>query len=125
MKTFVLALVVLILLTGIVILSAHSMVATTDGMLALLDQLPSVVIGSEADFQHTLNRLHETWEPHRWMFRCFVGHNEADRIDDGLSELRVRYVCGDRAGYMSARRALIAHLEQIRLSEQFRVDSLF
>ena len=125
MKTFVLALIVLVLLLGIVILSACSMAKTADGLLALLDQLPSAVTGSEAEFQHLLNRLHETWEPHRWLFRCFVGHNEADCIDDGLGELRTRYVCGDRAGYMSARRALMSHLAQIRLSEQFRVESLF
>ena len=57
MKTFVLALVVLILLTGIVTLSACSMVKTTNEMLALLDQLPSAVAGSETEFQRLFKSL--------------------------------------------------------------------
>lgn len=125
MKAFVWALLVLILIVGIVIFSACTMGNTTEEMLELLEKFPATVIDSGEDFHDLFSELHETWQSRRWLFRCFVGHSEADLVDDGMGELRVRYVSGDLAGYLSARRTLIARLDQIKRSEEFHLDSLF
>ncbi len=129
MKTFITALCVLVIISVGVTMSAMHISTACDELEELAEALPGStndgVPNNYAEFNDTLAQFNQIWQEHRKIMRFTVGHSETEIIDDALDDMIVRYTYGDDAGYMSARRKLIASIERICETEKCSADGIF
>ena len=125
MKAFIVALCVLFLITAFVAVCALSLTDGCDRLVTLAYGFPEVLSRDGRDFSFAYNSFVQFWDEQRGTVRLFVGHTEADTVDDALDDMRSRAQTGDIAGYNSARVKLISSIERIRMSEKLAADALF
>ena len=125
MRAFIVALCVFFLITGFVAICAISLTDGCDRLVTLAYGFPEDVSENGRDFSLAYDSFTDFWAQERGTVRLFVGHTEADAVDDALDDLKSRADTGDGAGYLSARAKLISSIERIRMSEQFTADALF
>ena len=125
MKAFIVALCVFFLIMGFVVFCAITLTDGCDRLVSLAVGFPEVLSENGRDFSHAYNSFTDFWDEERGSVRFFVGHTEADAVDDALDDMKSRADTGDSAGYLSARSKLISSIERIRMSEQLKADALF
>ena len=128
MRTFFLALAVLLLIVFLLIFAGRYLIKRTAELTKAILNLPPLTddissIEKEALYR-SLEDFTRIWNSTRKTVHFLVGHDEADRIDETLSELRTRYVTHDTAGYMSAREKLLRSISRLAESEAFSFDTI-
>lgn len=124
MKAFLTALTVFFLITGFVVFCALSLTSGCDMLVSAAESLPEKV-GTGREFENAYLKISRDWYELRGPVRYFVGHTDADAVEDALADMKSRNDTNDQAGYSSARQKLISSLIRIRATESFTADSLF
>ncbi|MBQ7922398.1 MAG: DUF4363 family protein [Clostridia bacterium] len=130
MKILILAIAILVLVTGVVIWESRYVTVTAASLIRTAEQMPSPSV-SDTDhasqdfdtFQRAYTEFRKTWDDTVRILCLFVGHTETERIEAALEETGVRYLSDDIPGYRSARNKLIAELQKLRDLEKFSFDS--
>ncbi|MBE6569435.1 MAG: DUF4363 family protein [Ruminococcaceae bacterium] len=130
MKILLLAIAILVLVTGMVIWESLFVADTTASLLHAVEQMPDNIPTAEdlsgknfVSFHHAYDTFCKIWRNTRWILNLFVGNAGTERIEGYLEETGVRYLAGDIPGYLSARKKLIAELEKLRDLEKLSFDS--
>lgn len=123
MKTFIISLIVLTLITLFVIISSVYLVSADDKLIAASYKLPMFI--NDDGFTEAYENVAVEWKSVRAPMRYIAGNVESDLIDDALGDIFSYYRAHDLAGYLAARERLISTLERIKTAETFSCDSLF
>lgn len=123
MKTFIISIAVLALITVFVIISSVCLVSASGDMLMSAKALPESIY--DESFNDVYRRINEKWQSTRAPMRYIAGNCESDMIEDALGDVISYYRAGDLGGYLAARNKLISNLERIKSAETFSCDSLF
>ena len=130
MKILLLAIVILILTTGIVLWESIFVSNLTTTLIGIVEQMPSHLTltpeSSSQDFaifQHAYLEFQKNWNTSKHWLYLFVGHTETDRIEFAFQEAGVRYLTKDTSGYLCAIKKLIAELEKLRDLEKLSFGS--
>ncbi len=123
MKTFIVSLIVLTLITLFVIISSVCLVSADEQLIAAAYKLPTFI--SDDGFIEPYEAVAAQWNTVRAPMRYIAGNVESDLIDDALGDIFSYYRAHDLAGYLAARERLISTLERIKTAETFSCDSLF
>ena len=124
MKAFIVALSFFIVITAFVIFTSIYMTSESNDLIVLAEKLP-LTFSKTDDITPIYTDFAREWNKFRAPVRYFIGHTDADTIDDAIDEIKLRYDSGDISGYLAARAKLISTLDRIRSSESFTADSLF
>ncbi len=127
MRTFFLSLAVFCLIIGILIFTGRYLIKQTEELSEAANSLPIITEEKplpQNEINTALRKLTETWHSAKKAIHFLVGHDEADKIDDNLAELRIRAVTHDTAGYMTAREKLLQSLTRLADSESFSFDTV-
>ena len=126
MKTFILSLIVFFLVIGVLLFTGNIFAKRTDGLLDAAKKLPdfSDPTQDKPKPSQAIEHFLMKWASARKIIHFIVGHDEADKIDETLTELRVRYVMGDLPGYMAAREKLLLAIQRLSDSEALSFDSV-
>jgi len=124
MKTFILALTILLLTTAFILWDAWYVCHTCKELLSLLTVLP--------DAQDNMNEFSASWlsMQHKWKkcspyFRFLLGHETTDKIDDLIETTAIRYINGDISAYLSDRTLLKNAINAIREGEKIHISNIF
>lgn len=123
MKTFIISLIVLTLITLFVIVSSFYLVSADERLIAAANKLPMFI--NDDVFTEVYENVSAEWKSVRAPVRYISGNIESDLIDDALGDIFSYYRAQDLAGYLSAREKLISTLERIKAAEWLSCDSLF
>jgi len=130
MKVFILAIAVLLLVTGLVLWESHYVDSTTTALIAAAEQMPSQSIFDKNyaeqnfdTFRLAYANFRQKWDQSKRILYFLAGHSEAERIDSILEEAAVRYLAEDIPAYRSARKRLIAELKKLRDQEKLSFDN--
>lgn len=126
MRTFILALVVFFLIVGILIFTGKYLIGKTTALTDAAKSLP-IITGdspSQQNIAAALENFNQIWKSTRKAVHFLVGHEEADKIDDTLSELQIRWLTHDAPGYMAAREKLLQSITRLADSESFSFDTV-
>ena len=114
MRTFILALAVLILIVGTLFFTGRVLLSRTAKLSAAAENFPilteSITPSEKNAVLNSAEKFSETWTHTRKLVHFLVGSEEADLIDETLSDLRIRCLTNDPPGYMSARQKLLHSL---------------
>lgn len=122
MRSLIIAVCVLIIITAFTIFSTVHIRNFTADLLSIAESLPS--IGNDT-FGEVKERFSREWEKHRGFLRYTVGHEETEEIDDALCDLTVRFYSHDEPGYLAAKEKLCSLLEEILASEKLAAFAVF
>ncbi len=118
MKVFVSALCVFLLITVFVTFNSFRIPDLCED---LLDILATV---SEENFVRSSAEFEEKWDECRSYVRFIVGHEDSEKVDDTLAEMKSRYDSGDDSGFFSAKAKLVSLIEEIRRAEELSLYAL-
>ena len=124
MKTFILALCVLLLIIIFVAVSSFHSVSVCKKLISLAEDMPDDISDTFV-FTEALQKFRTEWESERSFIHFTVGHSENDSIRDALDELSARQKSGDLAGYLTVRARLISAIEKIMDAESLSFDTIF
>jgi len=128
MRTFILALTVFFLIIGVLVFTGRYLINRTSELTKAARNLPifteEMSPSEREDIGIALNSFVRTWNSTRKTIHFLVGHEEADRIDETLSDLRARHITHDTAGYMSARAKLLQAIARLADAETFSFDTI-
>ena len=89
-----------------------------------LEQMPAAAEADMEEFSAAYNRFRGVWKGGEMWLHILVGHDMADRVEELLEEMGMRYIGRDEAGYLTARELLVLQLKKIREGERVAVDSI-
>ncbi len=118
MKVFVSALCVFLLITVFVTFNSFRI---PDLCGELLNTLGAV---TEDNFTETSVIFEEKWNECRSCIRFIVGHEDSEKIDDTLDEMKSRHNSGDTGGFYSAKTKLTSLIEEIKRAEELSLYAL-
>jgi len=128
MRTFILSLVVLALIVGTLFFTGLFLQSRTSKLSDFAKKLPIITtdmpMPSPEDFNSAAEDFSRLWNKTRKIIHFLVGHEEADKIDEAFTDLRVRFVTHDPAGCMSAREKLLQTITRLADSESFSFDTI-
>lgn len=119
MKIFIIALIILIVLSSSVILSTRSTVSMCNELIKEAEALPRNITGAD------VSAFNIKWKEYKPFFCITVSHKETDAIDDTLTKLSADIKSGYEEGYVFSREALISTLERLKNSESLSFDRIF
>lgn len=120
MKTLIISIVILAVVTAFTVFSAMWIIDQCEEMIFLSDRLPSE-IPEEADtdsFIQICGEFSNQWEKTKKFFRLIFSHEDTEEIDDIFLDLKSRFLSGDNHGYRSSREKLISAFEELIRSEK-------
>ncbi len=127
MKTFIIALVVLVLVSGFVIWNAWDLTRTLDTLLSLTEALPF----ESADFKETpetgahIHELYRLWDKSFDRIAMVSGYENLSRADEAIGSLFIHYENGNAADFTHARLMAWDSLKRLRHLESFGLGSIF
>lgn len=126
MRTFILSLVVFCLLIGILWFTGRYIARRTDELMGAANSLPIPDDSGEnrAASLRTIESFVNRWSSMRKTIHFIIGHEEADKIDETLTDLRIRFVTKDDTGYMAAREKLLFIIQRLSDSESLSFDNV-
>lgn len=126
MKTFILSLIVFSLVIGVILLTGNIFAKRTADLSEAAKRLPdfSNPTQDKPKPSQAIESFVKKWASARKIIHFIIGHDEADKIDETLTELRIRYVMGDLPGYMAAREKLLLAIHRLSDSESLSFDSV-
>ncbi len=112
MKTFVSTLCVLFLITVFVVFNSFYIPDFCGELSASLENV------SADNFAETSAEFEKRWNECRSYVRFVVGHEDSEKVDDALDEMKSRHDSGDDSGFESAKAKLASLIEEIRRAEE-------
>ncbi len=118
MKVFVSALCVFLLITAFVVFNSFAIPGFCGKLLDILGDV------DEENFTETSAEFEEKWGECRSYVRFIVGHEDSEKVDDTLDEMKSRYESGDDSGFYSAKAKLTSLIEEIKRAEELSLYAL-
>ena len=126
MKHLLLPCAVLLLLLGMVLLSARGVGSVADTQCALLQRASdSAAAGDWTDAERTLARAVEAWHSQVGLLHLVVPHSALDEADRSLASLPPYASSRDAESFCAESAALQAHLRALALSQQLTLRNIF
>jgi len=122
-KVFVLAVLVLAVTFGVIGWWSWYVERLSGNLLDILEKLPEEE-GQLVSFGVGYESFRKHWERGEIMLHIFVGHDAADRVEELLEEMGMRYIGKDMTGYMTVREILVLQIQKIRTGDKVAVDSI-
>ena len=124
MKVFLLAAAVFLLVIGCVAGSAVYIHRLCGRMETILEQMGVLVEGDWQGFVKVYRAFEGVWENGEVWLHILVGHDAADQVEELFVELGMRYLNGDREGFMLAMERAGLQIEKIKEGERVMVDGI-
>lgn len=128
MKTFICALVIVCILTGVVVLNMLSINRTVDEMLDIASSVPENdddIADDFSDVAEKIEKLWELWDKKITKLAYTVGYDDINRADDAMCELYTSYVTKSKDSFITARLKFIDAVRRIKQMENFNPHSIF
>lgn len=128
MKTFICALAIVCILTGIVVLNMLSINRTVDEMLDIAASVPERdgdIADDFSDVAEKVEKLRKLWDKKITKLAYTVGYDDINRADDAMSELYTSYLTKSKDSFITARLKFIDAMRRIKQMENFNPHSIF
>lgn len=128
MKTFICALVIVCILTGVVVLNMLSINRTVDEMLDIASSVPEHdddIADDFSDVADKIEKLWELWDKKITKLAYTVGYDDINRADDAMCEFYTSYVTKSKDSFITARLKFIDAVRRIKQMENFNPHSIF
>lgn len=132
MKTFIFALIILILLIGVVSLSGMFIQDAASAMISMTSDLPMSLdetLNNEEeknieDLKNAMYEINIYWHEKRNIIHLNVSQTEISKIDSAIARLSAACISGDNGEYATARAMLLDEIIDLKESEKISIKGI-
>ncbi len=127
MKSFMIALVLLVLVIGFIVWNAIDLQKTFDEMLVIVESLPfeAKEFKKDAETEHAVEELYRLWDKNFARIAFTSGYDNCNRADEALGSLFIHFKNDNASDFTHARLMFWDSLRRLKMLESFHFDSIF
>ncbi len=124
MKVFVLALMLLVVTSGLIGWGSWYVHRVCDKLTTILNDIEAIEMHDAKAYAIYHKNFDKVWQVNKKWFHILLGREVTDKIDDTFTSMGVRYLGDDDIGFAWEREMLIRYIKRVVKEEEVSVDGI-